>query len=820
MPMSPTRLSWHLRVLLAELKRRHVFRVGGVYAIVAWLLIQIADTVFPHLDLPEWTISLVIVLTVLGFPVALVLAWALEITPQGVRRTPSGSPAEADGDRDSAAQAPTAKPSSRKARAEEEFRPASAAATPIVLPTPPTALVGREQEVRELREDLLRGGIRLVTLTGAGGTGKTRLALQVAADLGERFADGVFFVNLAPITDPALVPAAIAQTLGVREAGERPLVETLPEFLREKHLLLLLDNFEHITEAAPFVGRILAAAPNVKVLVTSRVRIHLGGEHEHVVPPLSLPDPRHLPPVDKLAQYEAVRLFVERARQVRKDFSVTAENASAIAEICHRLDGLPLAIELAAARVKVLSPRAMLARLQSRLELLTGGARDLPERQQTLRGTIEWSYDLLSTEEKVLFRRLTVFSGGRTLEAVEVVCNPNGELDVLEGVTSLLNKSLLRQADASVEPRFVMLNTIREFAREKLRESGETDDLRRRHAEFFRTLAEQAEPHLTGPEQSRWLGRLEAEHENFRIALRWALERGAFELAAQLAGVLPRLWEQRGHYQEGRQWLREILAADGLAPVTRAKALFEAGYLAWRQLDFGAAELQFERSLALSRELEDAPGIARALNGLAAMANQQGDVTRAESLYREAADRWRELGHKRGTALVANNLGGMAAKRGEYARAEALFEESLALAREAEDLALVGVVLHNLGNVAYNQGNHRRARTLLWQGLEISREARYVQLAVDCLELLAEVASRAGEWERAAYLFGAAEARFAAIGTHLEPAAREEYESALAAARAQLDEGAWQRAYREGAAMSLEEAIDYALQEEPTALSS
>jgi len=405
------------------------------------------------------------------------------------------------------------------------------------LPLQPTPLVGREKEVVEVC-DLLRGEeTRLLTLTGPGGIGKTRLALQVAADVLDDFPGGTFFAPLATLTEAELLIPAIAEKLGVKETGERPLKETLKDYLRERQLLLLLDNFEQVLEAAPAVTEMLAAAPGLKVLATSRASLGLYGEHEYPVPPLTLPDLTHPPPLERLTQYEAVGLFVERAQAVRPDFSITNESAPAVAEICVRLDGLPLAIELAAARIKMLPPKAMLQRLGSRLKLLTGGARNLPERQRTLRATIEWSHALLDEGEQVLFALLAVFSGGRTLEAIEAICDAEGDLpvDSFEGISSLLDKSLLRQEEgANGEPRFVMLETVHEFAREKLQESGEAEEIKRVHARYFLTLAEKANPKLKGANQLQWLERLEAEHDNMRAALSSASERDEAEVALRL----------------------------------------------------------------------------------------------------------------------------------------------------------------------------------------------------------------------------------------------------------------------------------------------
>src|SRR5919107_1508387 len=451
------------------------------------------------------------------------------------------------------------------------------------LPAQPTPLVGRESELGEVRDLLRAEGLRLLTLTGPGGIGKTRLGLQVAAELLDEFEDGVFFVALDPITASALVASAIAEPLGVVEAWDQPLEEGLKDYLGGKELLLVLDNFEQVLGGAPLVGNLLAACPKLKVLATSRSGLRVYGEQEYPVPPLELPRPGRLPPIDRLSQYEAVRLFIERAKAARPDFSVTDENAPAVAEICARLDGLPLAIELAAARVKLLTPGAMLERLGSRLKLLTGGARDLPERQRTLRGAIEWSHALLEEGEQVLFRRLAVSSGGRTLEALEAICDAEGDLpvDAFEGVSSLLDKSLLvREEGPEEESRLVMLETIHEYAREKLRESGEAEGVSGLHAQYFLAFAEEAEAELEGPDQASWMERLEADHDNFRAALSWLLEAGEAESALRIGGALWLFWRSRGHLSEGRRWLSEGLSGGDAAPAgVRARAMLVLGDL-------------------------------------------------------------------------------------------------------------------------------------------------------------------------------------------------------------------------------------------------
>jgi predicted ATPase/class 3 adenylate cyclase len=614
------------------------------------------------------------------------------------------------------------------------------------LPLQPTPLVGREKEVSEVC-DLLGGETRLLTLTGPGGTGKTRLALQAAADLLDDFYDGAFLVPLATLSEAELFLPTVAETVGVRESGEQPLDENLKNYLSERRMLLVLDNFEQVLGAAPTVTELLAVAPGLKVLATSRAPLGLYGEHEYAVPPLSVPDVKHLPDLKTLSQYEAVRLFIERAKSAKADFEVTDESAPAVAEICVRLDGLPLAIELAAARIKMLPPKAMLQRLSSRLKLLTGGARDLPERQRTLRGTIEWSFALLEQGEQLLFGRLAVFSGGRTLEAMEAICDAEGDLpvDAFEGVSSLLDKSLLRQEEGpGGEPRFVMLETVHEFAREKLEQSTEAEQIKRAHAQYFLTLAEEAFPELRGPDQLEWLERLEAEHDNMRAALSWASERKEVELALKLGRALSGFWSVRGYYSEGRRLLAEALAMDRrVSPEVQAMALAGAGVLAleqgdldrakeaceeglellaneareeasearlwllgflgwvaWHREEHEQAKQLFEEGLAQSREMRDTWWLATSLANLAVVSHSQGDYERATELYYESMDLFREQGDKHSLAINLNNLAMVVYSQSDLGRAAQLTEEAVALFRELGGRGDVALGLYNLGWIA------------------------------------------------------------------------------------------------------------------------
>ena len=637
-------------------------------------------------------------------------------------------------------------------------------ARPHNLPAQLTSLIGREEEIQALCTLLQRPEIRLVTLTGTGGVGKTRLALQVATDLLDDFAGDICFVPLAPVSDPNLVVPTIVQALGLEVSGDQPLLDLLKVSLRDKRLLLLLDNFEQVLGAAPGLSELLSVCPHLKILVTSRAVLHIRGEHEFLVPPLRLPDLTHLPESEVLSQYAAVALFLQCAKAAKPDFQMTPANIRAVAEICVSLDGLPLAIELAGARTKVLPPQALLTRLKHRLQVLTIGARDVPARQQTLRNTLAWSYDLLGVKEQLLFRRLSVFAGGCTLRAVEAMYSTLSDRPayVLDGLASLIDKSLLRQTEQEgEEPRLLMLETIREYGLEVLTTSGEMQNARRAHALYYLSLAEDAETEVGGPQQAVWLDRLEREHDNLRAALQWSLGQTGddesvekeqdLEIALRLGGALRSFWRVHGHITEGRSFLERALAASkGAAAFVRAKALIAAANLAFIQSDYDSMEILCKESLALYQELEDLPGIAHSVYLLANVAWTRGDTATARSLLTEAQSLARAIDDEEYVAWSLFVQGLLESSQGNYPRARTLFEESLKIHRQLQNKRGIAHSLSQLAQVLFvSQSDQERVPSLLEECLALSEEIGFKEGVAASSWLSGQVALRQGDLVKA-----------------------------------------------------------------------
>jgi predicted ATPase/DNA-binding XRE family transcriptional regulator len=678
---------------------------------------------------------------------------------------------------------------------------AVAAEPPVLVPTLPASLsplIGREAEVATVVALLRRDGVRLVTLTGPGGVGKTRLALHVAAALSGDFADGAAFVPLAAVRDPALVASAMAQLLGLAEFGSRSVIDRLADALRARNVLVLLDNLEHLLDAAPLITDLLARCADLVILATSRRNLRLAGEYDVPVPPLALPDPHHFYDAAHLAEVAAIRLFVERGRAVDPAFRLTAENAATVASICARLDGLPLAIELAAARSRLFPPAALLPRLARRLPLLTAGRRDGPTRHQTMRDAIAWSYDLLTETEQDLFGRLGVFVGGLSLEAAVTVAD-DGEERVLDGVAALVDHHLLGPASQDDgEPRFIMLETVREYALERLESSGTADEARQRHAAWCLALAEQAEPQLLGPEQTQWLRRLATEHDNLRAALAWAADQPDDALL-RLAVALIRFWRFRSLPSEGQRWLeRALVRGMSAAAPLRARALLGAGIMASMRRNFERARDYHTQALLLYQAHGDAWGTANALFHLGDAVGGLGDSPQASRLFTASLALFRALGEWAEAMLPLKDLGRLAREAGDYERARVFLEEALALSQQTGFSWGAAETLLNLGQVATAEGDWERAAELLMKSLELYQDQGDQLGIASNLQALAAVAVAQDMTEQATTLLGAASVLYEDMGLSWESSDEFQLGRGLTAARARLGEQAFAVAWEAG----------------------
>ncbi len=614
------------------------------------------------------------------------------------------------------------------------------------VPLPPTPFLGREQDLQQVVDLVRRPEVRFLTLTGPAGIGKTRLALQAAAELRDDFPDGVFVVPLAALPDPELVPSAIAETLGIREERGQSVRERLRSFLAAKQLLLVLDTLDHLAAAAPTVGALLETAPGLTVVATSRVALRLRAEREYALPPLDVPRRDSPPSPEQLSQVAAVQLFIARAQAVTADFTLDHETAPAVAELCWRLDGLPLAIELAAARVGMLSPQAMLAQLAPRLPMPTGDARDAPERPRTLHNTIAWSFDLLEPEEQHVFQRLAVFGGGMTLESAAAVANPDGQRDIVGSLQRLVEQSLLRQeVGPEGESRFRMLEPLRDFGLHHLSAAGAVEEARARHAAFFLALAQEAAPSLHGPTQRAWLGRLATEHDNLRSALAWALTHQP-ETALRLAAALHWFWFYRGHLSEGGDWTERALASGASAPPeVRVRALNGSSAFARERADTQTAAYRAEEAFAVARSVGDRSGEGWARVNLGMIAAQRGEWQRAAALHTEAEAQFVSIGERHGAAEAIYHQALVAGLAGDGDRQRALLERSLAESRASGGGIQAAWILSSLGHDALEQGDLDRARPLLEEALATARDFRFGMLEGNALLGLVEVTAQQGD---------------------------------------------------------------------------
>ena len=710
---------------------------------------------------------------------------------------------------------------------------------PNNLPIQVTSFVGRERELRELQHLLTT--TRLLTLTGSGGTGKTRLSLQVAAEVLDNYKDGVWFVELASLSAPSFVPQTVGSTLSVREEPGQPILQMLTEHLRDKHLLLLLDNCEHLIEAcARFADAVLRAAPHLKILATSREALGIAGESIWRVPSLTVPDPHESPTVEQLKQYASVRLFEDRATQVLATFRITNSNAPAVTQVCYQLEGIPLAIELAAARVKALRVEQIAGLLDDRFRLLTGGSRTALPRHQTLRGTIDWSYSLLSGPERTLLRRLSVFAGGWTLEAAEEVAKDeggrmkdegkvtNGDADlippssfvlhpseVLDLLTHLVDKSLVVLDDQAVEPRYRMLETIRQYAAEKLHETDEQKVLKNRHLAYFAQWVEEAEPKLHGREQTLWFDRLEVDYDNLRGAMDWSiLYDETVEAGLRLAGSLWWFWWNRAHASEGQDRLVGILLRAGAFErnVAHVKALNAAAAMQWSQGHYAEANPFLQEALTIGRELPDRQYLASSLQFQGVVAFDQGNYATARSALEEALSIRKSLGDKWGVGFLLNNLGDIAFIQDDLIWAQALGEEALGVLRELNERSLIPYTFRQLGRLAHFRGDYANAMLMCNESLRLNTAAGDMRGMAACVAALAGIAATLGQSIRAVRLLGAADAAVGAIVSPFLPADLKAFNRTMTSLHAQLDDAAFASAWAEGRALTLEQAVDEAKQ--------